>query len=194
MYGKFFYYNFQNALTKKTCSNIIKKYNRKKQKAKVGKTAEVKKTRNSSVNLIRDKNLYNLITPIVTEANKKANWNFEIDWVEDVQFTSYKKGEFYDWHQDYFDEPYKCDDVNFNNKIRKLSCCINLYDPKKYKGGQLELKIQREKTEVIVNPKEFNNEQGSIIVFPSHIFHRVTPIISGKRYSLVSWFLGYPFK
>ena len=194
MYGKFFYYSFKNAFTNKVCNNIIKKYNKKKQKAKVGKTADIKEVRNSTVNLIRDKNLYDLMIPFVTEANQKANWNYELDWVEDVQFTSYTKGQFYDWHQDYFDEPYKCDDVNFNNKIRKLSCCVNLYDPKKYEGGQLEFKIQNEKENLIINPKEFNNEQGSIIVFPSYLFHRVTPIISGKRYSLVSWFLGYPFK
>jgi len=194
MYGKFFYYNFKNAFTNKVCNNIIKKYNKKKQKAKVGKTADIKEVRNSTVNLIRDKNLYDLMIPFVTEANQKANWNYELDWVEDVQFTSYTKGQFYDWHQDYFDEPYKCDDVNFNNKIRKLSCCVNLHDPKKYEGGQLEFKIQNEKEDLIINPKEFNNEQGSIIVFPSYLFHRVTPIISGKRYSLVLWFLGYPFK
>ena len=33
-------------------------------------------------------------------------------------------------------------------------------------------------------------EEGSIIVFPSFVEHRVTPVTEGIRYSLVSWFVG----
>ena len=36
--------------------------------------------------------------------------------------------------------------------------------------------------------------QGSIIVFPSYVYHQVTPVTSGTRYSLVLWSLGQPFK
>ena len=36
-------------------------------------------------------------------------------------------------------------------------------------------------------------EEGSIIVFPSFLKHRVTPVTKGVRYSLVSWFVGPPF-
>ena len=36
--------------------------------------------------------------------------------------------------------------------------------------------------------------KGSIIVFPSHYFHKVEPVLTGTRYSLVSWYLGKPFK
>ena len=37
-------------------------------------------------------------------------------------------------------------------------------------------------------------EKGAVVVFPSHIWHRVTPVTKGTRYSLVVWFLGKPFK
>ena len=37
-------------------------------------------------------------------------------------------------------------------------------------------------------------EQGSLVVFPSYIHHRVKPITKGKRYSLVVWFCGEPFR
>ena len=37
-------------------------------------------------------------------------------------------------------------------------------------------------------------EEGSVIVFPSFIEHRVTPVTKGIRYSLVAWFVGQPFK
>ena len=34
---------------------------------------------------------------------------------------------------------------------------------------------------------------GTIIIFPSFIFHRVLPITKGKRESLVNWSIGKPF-
>ena len=36
--------------------------------------------------------------------------------------------------------------------------------------------------------------KGSIVVFPSFVWHRVQPVTKGTRYSLVIWNLGYPFK
>ena len=36
--------------------------------------------------------------------------------------------------------------------------------------------------------------KGSIVVFPSFVWHRVKPITKGSRYSLVVWNLGDPFK
>ena len=36
-------------------------------------------------------------------------------------------------------------------------------------------------------------KKGSVIVFPSFLLHKVTPVTSGTRYSLVMWTLGQPF-
>ena len=36
--------------------------------------------------------------------------------------------------------------------------------------------------------------QGSVIVFPSFVWHRVTPVTKGTRYSLVLWTCGQPFR
>ena len=36
--------------------------------------------------------------------------------------------------------------------------------------------------------------QGTIIIFPSMLQHRVTPVTNGTRYSLVQWFSGPNFK
>jgi PKHD-type hydroxylase len=43
-------------------------------------------------------------------------------------------------------------------------------------------------------PYEKKGPKGSIIVFPSFVWHRVKPVTKGTRYSLVMWNLGYPFK
>ena len=36
--------------------------------------------------------------------------------------------------------------------------------------------------------------KGSLVVFPSFVWHRVKPVKKGSRYSLVIWNLGWPFK
>jgi PKHD-type hydroxylase len=36
--------------------------------------------------------------------------------------------------------------------------------------------------------------RGSIVVFPSFIWHRVKPVTEGIRYSLVIWNLGQPYR
>jgi len=35
---------------------------------------------------------------------------------------------------------------------------------------------------------------GSVIIFPSFVWHRVKPVTKGIRHSLVCWNLGYPFR
>ena len=103
--------------------------------------------------------------------------------------------EFYDWHQDSTPFPFKDVHPNFEGKIRKLSSIINLSKPSDYEGGDLEFDF-RNLTKESSNIKVCDQikEQGSIVVFPSFIHHRVTPITKGTRHSLVSWTVGYPWK
>ena len=37
-------------------------------------------------------------------------------------------------------------------------------------------------------------EQGSIIIFPSFVYHQVTPVTRGLRQSLVGWIAGPTFR
>ena len=91
--------------------------------------------------------------------------------------------------------PFKDVHPNFEGKIRKLSSIINLSKPSDYEGGDLEFDF-RNLTKESSNIKVCDQikEQGSIVVFPSFIHHRVTPITKGTRHSLVSWTVGYPWK
>jgi PKHD-type hydroxylase len=78
-------------------------------------------------------------------------------------------------------------------KIRKLSVTLSLNDPSEYSGGNLRFDLgphrpDRYHTATEIRPK------GSIVVFPSHVHHQVTPVTKGTRYSLVSWHLGAPFR
>ena len=69
--------------------------------------------------------------------------------------------------------------------MRKLSITIILSDPTQYDGG--EFIFENGEDEIFKN-------QGTVIVFPSFIRHRVNSVTKGIRYSLVNWFIGPAFK
>ena len=146
---------------------------------------------------MNDRWVYKEIQPYVHQANANAGWNFEWDFSESCQFTKYKKGQYYDWHCDSWDRPYQRQQGDpSNGKIRKLSVTVTLSDPKDYKGGELEFDFRNldpDKPRKPVKCKEIL-PKGSLVVFPSFVWHRVCPVKSGERNSLVIWNLGYPFK
>jgi PKHD-type hydroxylase len=69
---------------------------------------------------------------------------------------------------------------------------LNLTDPSTYEGGDLEFNFQDTLNDKKVSFKE-SKLQGSITFFPSFVFHRVTPVTKGTRWSLVAWMLGRPY-
>jgi PKHD-type hydroxylase len=156
---------------------------------------DLKKRRISNVIWLDEKWIYKLIQPFVNDANKNAGWNFQWDFSETCQYTTYEVGQFYDWHMDGFSNPYKKEGKLFN-KIRKLSVTLVLSDPSEYEGGMLEFYESnvspKQKPKIIL--EEERPHKGSVIVFPAHIYHRVTPVTKGVRKSLVVWNCGYPYK
>ena len=67
-----------------------------------------------------------------------------------------------------------------------------MYLNDEYEGGEFQFVTYSKENCTIDTPKF--NKTGSIIVFPSDMEHRVTPVTKGIRSSLVVWFLGPPFK
>jgi|TARA_Y100000015_G_C2391088_1_gene90212 PKHD-type hydroxylase len=192
---KYSYWVFDKYLSKKDCTKI-RKLGTNLQKAKVD-GYEYSSIRNSEVCFLSDPFIYKLLHPCLNTANKSAGWNFEVDYSESCQFTSYKKNQTYDWHTDTIPGQFKQDDnKNFKNKIRKLSMSVNLSDSKDFKGGDLEFYVPNPRKsfkECVIKSPEMRN-QGSVIVFPSFLFHRVKPVTQGRRFSLVMWTLGKDFK
>jgi len=194
------FWYFTKGLSSRECNYILKlglKNSLKKgtiggSKGNKEKYITKKGIRNSDVCFLNDPKIYDLIAPYINSANIQAGWNFQYDWHESCQFTKYDKEQHYGWHQDSWKEPYGNDANNYSNKIRKLSSVVLLNNPKDFEGGDLEIK------EYSSNPTLFQTKQflkkGSIIVVPSFILHRVTPVTKGLRYSLVTWTLGQPFK
>jgi len=212
-----YYWYFKSALTSKFCDDVIKyglqhqedlaitgglgvNRNLKDNPLKEKEISDLKKKRNSNIVWLNDNWIYKEIHPYIHEANKLAGWNYDWNFSESCQFTKYKLNQYYDWHCDSWDKPYdKPEDQNSYGKIRKLSVTCQLTDGSEYTGGELQFDCRnydphmRDEDKHVLTVKEIL-PKGSIVVFPSFVWHRVQPVTKGTRYSLVVWNLGYPFK
>ena len=113
-------------------------------------------------------------------ANQSAGWGYEISSQGDTQIGRYKSSDegHYDWHVDAGPPQ--------NGVQRKLSISILLSNPSDFEGGELQFKEMED--------RKILTAQGSIVVFPSFIEHRVTPVTKGVRYSAVTWASGPSFR
>ena len=207
--SNYFWY-FKSALTPRFCDEVIK-YALQQQdsiartggfnKPKLSKEdiKNIQRKRRSDLVWFNDTWIYKEIHPYLERANKESGWNFQYDYSESCQFTKYKLNQYYDWHCDSWDKVYDAPKTPTHGKIRKLSMTCQLTDGSEYKGGELEFDYRqydpnvRDEKRHIVTAKEIL-PMGSIIIFPSFVWHRVKPVTEGTRYSLVVWNLGHPFK
>lgn len=117
------------------------------------------------------------------DANRN-HFGFDISYLRDIQHSTYRSEQNgkYDWHEDVFW-------LNPTSYHRKLSMVIQLTDPSEYEGGFFEIDPQ-----FGVLDQEAIKKRGTVIIFPSFVRHRVTPVTSGKRKSLVAWIEGPKFR
>ena len=203
-----YYWYFQKVVPHRICDEIVR-YGKQLQdgiattggygdpkKLNQKQIKDLKKKRDSNVVWLNERWIYKEIQPYVHQANVNAGWNFQWDWSESCQFTKYNKGQYYNWHCDGWAGVYNRPNTISHGKIRKLSVTLSLCDGKEYKGGDFEVDFRnndpdkKANTEIVkeIRPK------GSLVIFPSDLWHRVKPVTKGIRYSLVIWNLGWPFK
>ena len=205
--SNYFWY-FSGVLTPKFCDEVIKyALSKEEVMARTGgygdkklnkeQVKNIQRKRKSDLVWLSDTWIYKEIHPYVHQANVNAGWNFQWDFSEACQFTKYKLNQYYDWHTDPWDKPYKKKEGDpTNGKVRKLSMTCQLTDGSEYTGGELEFDFRNldpDKKPNIRKCKEIL-PKGSLVVFPGFVWHRVKPVTRGTRYSLVAWHLGYPFK
>lgn len=137
--------------------------------------------RNSKVNWwYEDHWVSSIICHYINLANRSC-WEYDLTFLNGLQVTNYDVGGHYMWHSDYGTS----DDPRYT---RKLSATLLVSDPSDYEGGDLEFIDYHSNT--LRAPKE----KGTLVIFDSRIPHRVTPVISGKRTSIVAWMLGPKLK
>ena len=145
-------------------------------------------TRKTAISWITDKD--NMMNEIVWGFIRQANaefFKYNLDYFQAIQFARYQDGGHYDWHQDSSPE-----DLSVEN--RKLSLTFSLTDDADYDGGLLQF-YNGDKP---YDDKDHDVEKdiksvGTVIVFDSRDWHRVTPVTRGVRYSIVCWTVGPNF-
>ena len=139
----------------------------------------------------------------ISRANRE-NFLYDLHCIdgESMQYTQYGPGQFYSWHND---AGLAChykpltvgnraegraeDFVNENTElVRKLSFVLQLSDPDDYEGGNLQLLDEAGKS--YFAPRQ----RGTVVLFDSRTQHRVLPVTSGLRKSIVGWTVGPRWK
>ena len=155
---------------------------------------EISDIRNTSVGFLDYS--HDLINNVVWSFIREANENFfkyDLNFFQEIQFAKYEVGDYYEWHQD----------SSGSRKVaecRKLSLTMSLTDDTEYEGGHLQF-FNGHRPHEVENPGVLKHKDierdiksvGSVVVFDSSDWHRVTPVTKGVRYSLVCWCVGPNF-
>ena len=180
---------FKSHFTKSQCDRIVETIQKRPHKdAQIGVNGTVTEDssfRKSKIRFVNkgDAELGYMFDELWKNAIIANNdwFNFHISKLDYLQFAEYEsanRGE-YKTHHDVF---YMNNDPVYH---RKLSCIVQLSDPKTYKGGDLELM----EVDTVPNKEEMR-QQGTVIFFPSFVRHAALPVTEGKRHSIAAWFDG----
>lgn len=122
--------------------------------------------------------VYDKLTWVMNKLNPEY-FNFDLTgFGEFLQFAEYREGDYINSHLD----------MGPTMIPRKLTLSVQLTDEDDYEGGDIEIMTAAE------HPQKLSRQRGTILVFPSYIMHRVTPITRGVRHSLVGWVTGPQFR
>jgi predicted 2-oxoglutarate/Fe(II)-dependent dioxygenase YbiX len=183
------YYYFNEAINVKDCDNFVSKY--KKLDFKSGEVRSFDEKNNvkwvEQESIRKAKTYWAEVNDAVVRAiwsyvlGVNQNYKFNLTGFSKAQLTRYNKGDFYGWHQDSFYHTER------DKSERKLTAVLQLSKPEDYEGCELQLfNGENELEELPIK------NQGSIVVFRSEEWHRVTKLTKGTRYSLVFWAVGSP--
>lgn len=182
---KEYIYTYDNLLPKDLCEKIIKEYESCDEwsLAGIGYDDQDNTIRNcdtifiSSEEVIsKNRDLRSAIDSEIFECVSKAIKRYScihnhLNIVKDsgYQLLRYNPGQFYIEHVDSYDK-----------HPRSISCSIQLNDD--YTGGELSF---------FYNSLTPESKAGSAIMFPSNFMypHQITPVKSGTRYSIITWFI-----
>ena len=142
----------------------------------IEKSGNVK--RNSKVFFIKDdktcKELFNIINESTT---------IQLTDIEPLQYSEYGVGDEYGWHRDILDNPYP------NGLVRKVSFSTLLNQD--FEGGEFDIETRNPFEKKRYDTFDLSKKHNTVI-FPSHMWHRVRPVKTGVRKSIVGWVLGPP--
>jgi|TARA_R110002050_G_C8843199_1_gene506135 PKHD-type hydroxylase len=176
-------YSWQAELSEEHCEAIKALYFEGNTKeAEVGNVSNIDKlTRSSNIlpcpyDSQNGVYLDRIMHQYITMANREC-FGVHLNGFQDFQIAKYGKGDFYDYHMD--------SNIFDHCSQRKLSITVQLSDSIDYVGGDFEFNKDLGSLD-----KKKLREKGTILVFPSFLYHRVTKVTKGERFSLVGWYEG----
>ncbi|HEX3248657.1 MAG TPA: 2OG-Fe(II) oxygenase [Pyrinomonadaceae bacterium] len=113
----------------------------------------------------------------------ESHFQLNLTDCERPQFLRYEKGDFFVRHQDGNTHQLDFDHL----RVRRISIVVFLNDfanePQEtcYSGGLLNFSDQQ-------GEYGLAGETGMLVAFTADTFHEVTPVTSGERWTIISWF------
>ena len=166
-----------------TISQALSKVDKELEDAKIVSASD-HVSRSTKVTWINDKNTLSTFLTYAQAANKNAGWDFHIDRIEPLQYAEYSVGDEFGWHVDQHNKPYD------DGRVRKISFSIFLNSD--FKGGEFDIELGNPEQKKRYTTIDF--KPNTALFFQSDYWHRVRPIKSGVRRSLVGWVLGPKYK
>jgi len=109
-----------------------------------------------------------------------SSWNFKLtgtdDQIDATEIYKYEVGGHFRWHMD----------MTPILSSRKLGFTLQLSASDDYEGGDLEF--------MACDSNPAIRKKGSLIVFPSFVWHQITPVTQGTRLAIVGWVHGPTFQ
>lgn len=127
----------------------------------------------------KDHSFEGTLKGVALEGNTVCKWDYHVTSNAAIQFAEYGVNQHYHWHADTFT-------LAGGPTERKLTVVCLLNDPSEFEGGNFEVRLYNDYLAPLT--------KGSVIAFPSILEHRVTPILSGVRYSATMWLSGPRFR
>ena len=150
-----------------------------------GEISDVRVSKIAFVNCNPDTQwIYDKLNWVIGTVNDRW-YNFNLNGYSTYQYGTYDSDQAaqYNWHMDTFFGPI-VEKFSAEHETRKLSLSLSLND--EFEGGEFQMNLGG-------NPETIEMKRGRILLFPSFLIHRVTPVTSGIRKSLVVWVTGPKF-
>lgn len=169
------YYIFKNVYTAEQCADLAKIAEEHSSATAVDRAPDWKKVKTTCADIHAFEGKLNRFFALTNIVNKQ---HFGYDCYDAgevynmVNFNTYQVGDNYAWHRDREDHAGACD--------IKMTTILNISD-EPYQGGRLELWGCDFEDQV---------NQGDMVVFSSHISHRVTDVTEGSRKTISYWTVG----
>ena len=136
------------------------------------------KARSSMIHWMNDEKYKDFLMPIYDHIARQVRminggmWKYNYDGYGVFQYSEYTEGDHFNWH---------IDQITITGESRKISFSLGISDETEYEGGDLGFKTGD------LEEDYYKIGRGDIIVFPSWMLHKVTPVTKGKRRVLVGW-------